>query len=200
VITNATNETIRQFIEKVSDQQHAMAGAVIAASAAQATALGEACMQISLDNQVDKLDWQEVTTRIEQMVHIKNSLIEWCDQDAVAMADYVALLGTGEVSRARQLLCDSSVEISRHSIEAAMLLQGFRPLVFEQVQDDLEMALTLLAGAARSALLLLDSNPLRWPDPSLVDKFDPLLLELEMRINQISLVTRVRAEKVARKK
>ncbi len=53
---NATEETVRQFIEKVSDQQHSMVGAVIAASAAQVAALGEACMQISLDNQVDKLD------------------------------------------------------------------------------------------------------------------------------------------------
>lgn len=193
MIINATNETIRQFIEKVSDQQHSMAGAVIAASAAQAAALGEACMQISLDNQVDKLDWQKVTARIEQMVHIKNSLVEWCDQDAVAMADYIALHETGDASKVRQLLCDSSVEISRLSIEAAMLLQGFRPLVFEQVQDDLEMALNLLAGIARSALLLLDSHLSRWPDPSLVERYDPILPELEMDINRVALVKRVRA-------
>lgn len=170
-----------------------MAGAVIAASAAQAAALGEACMQISLDNQVDKLDWQKVTARIEQMVHIKNSLIEWCDQDAAAMADYIALRETGDASQVRQLLCDSSVEISRLSIAAAMLLQGFRPLVFEQVQDDLEMALNLLTGTARSALLLLDSHLSRWPDPSLVERYDPILPELEMDINRVALVKRVRA-------
>lgn len=171
-----------------------MAGTVIAASAAQAAALGEACMQISLDNQVDKLDWQDVTGRIEQMLHLKNLLIEWCDQDAVAMADYIALHETGDVSRARQLLCDSSAEVGRLSIEAALLLQEFRPLVFEQVQDDLEMALNLITGAARSALLLLDSHLLRWPDPSLIDKYEPVLRELELTIEQIALVTKVRAE------
>jgi hypothetical protein len=193
VITNATNETIRQFIEKVSDQQHSMAGAVIAASAAQAAALGEACMQISLDNQVDKLDWQDVTARIEQMVHIKNSLIEWCDQDTVAMADYIALQGTGDVSRARHILCDSAAEVSRLSIEAAMLLQAFRPLVFEQVQDDLEMTLNLLTATARSALLLLDSHLLRWSEPSLMDKYNPILPELEMKIDQVTLLKRIKA-------
>ena len=37
-----TDKTTRQFVAEVSDAHHAMAGAVIAASAGQATALGEA--------------------------------------------------------------------------------------------------------------------------------------------------------------
>ncbi len=68
-----TGQTVRQFIAKVSDQHHAMTGAVIAVSAAQAAALGEACMQISLDNQVDKLNWRDVTARIEQMLSLKKA-------------------------------------------------------------------------------------------------------------------------------
>ncbi len=188
-----TEKTIRQFVVEVSDQHHAMSGAVIAASAAQAAALGEACMQISLDNQVDKLDWQDVTARIEQMVHIKNTLIEWCDQDADAVAQYVALRDeVGEAPTNQQLLCESPIEISRLSIEAATVLQDFRSLVFEWEQDDLEMAISLLAGTARTALLLLDSNLRLWPDPVLLKEYEPILSELEKRIQQLTPVSRIR--------
>ena len=55
-------KTVTQFIAEISDQHNPMTGAVIALVAAQAAALGEACMQISLDNQVDKLNWQEHIT------------------------------------------------------------------------------------------------------------------------------------------
>ena len=189
-----TEKSIRQFIEEVSDQQYAMAGAVMAISAAQATALGEACMQISLDHQLDKLDWQDVTGRIEQMVHLKNTLVEWCDQDANAMAEYVTLREAGEEWSGQRILCDSPAEISRLCLEAATMLQDFRPLVVEQVQDDLEMAVSLLAGTAQAAMLLLDSNLRIWPDPALLAEFEPIRLELEMQINQLSPVQRIRKD------
>ncbi|HID53558.1 MAG TPA: hypothetical protein EYP41_16190 [Anaerolineae bacterium] len=48
-MTNVTELTAVQFTAEVSRQQHAMAGAVIALSAAQAAALGQACLQISRD-------------------------------------------------------------------------------------------------------------------------------------------------------
>ncbi len=194
MILQVTTETVRQFIEKVSDQQVSMAGSVVANSAALAAALGEACMQISLDNQVDQLDWQDVTTRIEQMVHIKASLIEWCDQNAAAVIDYVTLTEPADVVRLQQLLCDSSAEMGRLAFEAALLLQGFRPLVFAPVRDDLEMALNLLVAAARTTLLLLDSHLRQWPDPLLLEKYEPLLLELEAEINQLNPIERVRPD------
>jgi formiminotetrahydrofolate cyclodeaminase len=171
-----------------------MAGAVIAASGAQAAALGEACMQISLDNQVDKLDWHDVTTRIEQMIHIKNSLLEWGDQDAKIIADFVVLRESGQGLSGQQGLCESPAEISRLCIEAAILLQEFRPLVFEQVQDDLELAHTLLVGVARAAMLLLDSNLRLWPDPALLAGYDPIQAELEIKISKLSPVNRIRTE------
>ncbi|MEW5960562.1 MAG: cyclodeaminase/cyclohydrolase family protein [Chloroflexota bacterium] len=191
MILQVTTETVRQFIEKVSDQQVSMAGAVIAVAAAQAAALGEACMQISLDHQVDQLDWQDVTARIEQMVHLKNSLLEWCDQDAAATIDYATVRNTADVRRVRQLLCDSPVEIGRLALEAAQQLQDFRPLVFAQVQDDLELALHLLVSTARAAQLLLASHLRQWPDPALLAKFEPLLLDLETKIGQLSPVQRI---------
>jgi formiminotetrahydrofolate cyclodeaminase len=192
VVLRLTEKSIRQFIEEVSDQRHAMAGAVIAASAAQAMALGEACMQISLDHQVDKLNWQDVTGRIEQMVHLKNTLIEWCDQDASAIAEFVALRDVGAELQGQRILCDGPVEMSRLCLEAAALLQDFRPLVVEQVEDDLEMTITLLAGTAQAAMLLLDSNLRHWPEPDLLAEYEPLLAELIKDIGQLSPVQRIR--------
>ena len=187
-----TEKTVRQFVATVSDQVHAMAGAVIAASAAQAAALGEACMQISLDEQVDKLDWGDVTGRIAQMDHVKNTLLEWCDQDATAIAEFVALRDAGDELKGQQLLCDAPAEVSRLSIEAATLLQNFRPLVIEKVQDDLEMAVNLLSGTARSAMLLLDSNLRIWPTSELLASHEPVRAELETQINQLTPVLRIR--------
>lgn len=188
-----TEKTIRQFVAEVSDAHHAMAGAVIAASAAQAAALGEACLQISLDNQVDKLDWTSVSARIEQMAHIKATLAEWCDQDAVAISEHVALREAGDQLSGEQLLCESPAEISRLAIETARLLQEFRPLVFEQVQDDLEMAISLLTGSGRAAILLLDSNLRIWSDnPALLTEYEPILAELLEQVDQLTPKSRIR--------
>jgi formiminotetrahydrofolate cyclodeaminase len=193
VSSKITEKTTRQFMAEVSDAHHAMAGAVIAASAAQAAALGEACLQISLDNQVDKLDWTSVSARIEQMAHIKATLAEWCDQDAVAISEHVALREVGDQSSGEQLLCESPAEISRLAIEAAMLLQEFRPLVFEQVQDDLEMAISLLTGSGRAAILLLDSNLRIWSDNSaLLVEYEPILAELLKQVDRLTPKSRIR--------
>ena len=188
-----TEKTIRQFVSDVSDAHHAMAGAVIAASAAQAAALGEACLQISLDNQVDRLDWTAVSARIEQMAHLKNTLVAWCDQDGATLVEYTALTDVGDPARQQRLLCESPAEISRLAVEGAAILQDFRPLVFEQVKDDLEMALRLLTGAGRAALLLLDSNLRIWADnPALQKEFLPILADLEEQLEQLSPVKRIR--------
>lgn len=189
-----TEKSVRQFVETISDQHHAMAGAVIAAAAAQTVALGEACMQISLDNQVDKLDWHDVTARIEQMVHTKQSLLEWCDQDGTAINQYVSLREAGAELSGERLLCESPTEIGRLCVEAAKILEDFRPLVFEQVRDDLEMALNLLTGTAQSAMLLLDSNLRIWPHSSLLKEFEPLRAELEQQIKQLTPVVRIRKD------
>ncbi len=183
-----TGQTVRQFIAKVSDQHHAMTGAVIAVSAAQAAALGEACMQISLDNQVDKLNWGDVTARIEQMVSLKNTLIEWCDRDAEAIANYIDLREAGDPLTGQRFLCESPAEIGRLSIAAAVLLQDFRSLVFKQVQDDLEMVISLLTGTARTAMMLLDQNLRTWPDNDALAAYEPILNELKEQINKLTPV------------
>jgi formiminotetrahydrofolate cyclodeaminase len=167
-----------------------MAGAVIAASAAQAVALGLACLQLSLAHQ--PAHTRQITAQLEQLSNIKTSLVEWCDQDAVAIAKFVALRKAGDELTGQHLLCDAPAQISRSAVEAATLLQMFRPWVSERVRDDLEMSLTLLAGAAQAAMLLLDSNLRLWPDEALLEKYEPIRADLEIQIKHLTPVARIR--------
>lgn len=189
--SRVTNQAVIDFVQQVSEQQHAMAGAVIALSAGQASALGQACLQISLD-ETPALKIQELKEKIKRMEQIKRALLEWCDQDATAIAEYVALRDAGQTLAGQQLLCSAPAEVCRLAIEGANILQDFRPLVSERVQDDLEMAVSLLSGAAQAAMMLLDSNLRIWPDPILLDQFEPLQDELITEIDHLSPVKRIR--------
>ena len=186
----AKEQSIRQFVSDVSDQHHPMTGAVIAVAAAQAAALGEACMQISLDNQVDKLNWQDVTRRIERIAGVEEKLLEWGELEARATTSLTALWKGEEGTKNQQFWCESAAEISRLAINAAILLQDFRPLAFKTVRDDLEIALAFLVSMARTALLLLDSNLQIWHNSMLHQEFEPIQVELESQINLITPVTR----------
>jgi formiminotetrahydrofolate cyclodeaminase len=181
-----TEKSMRQIIETISDQHWAMSGFAVASAAVYAAALAEACMQISLDNQVDRLDWHQVTAQIEQMVHLKNTLIEWCDQDAQIIAEYMALKESEDPLGEGRMFCESPAEISRLCIEAATLLQNFRPLAFAKVQDDLEVAINLLASTAQSALLLLQSQLGRWPSAQLHQEFGPIQVDLAQKIGLLA--------------
>lgn len=186
-----TDHTIADFVEAVSQQQHAMAGAVIAASAAQAVGLGQACLQISRDD-LD-LRNEDVQTQIERMAAIKEELLGWCDRDADAIAEYVALRDAGETLAGQRLLCGAPADVGRLSIEAARILQDFRPLVSERVQDDMEMSISLLAGTSQAALLLLDSNLRIWEgERPLLAEFEPVLDELIVAIDGLTPARRIR--------
>jgi formiminotetrahydrofolate cyclodeaminase len=187
-----TENTARQLIDQVANQHHAMAGAVIAVSAAQAAALGRACMQISLEPPGDTPAAVDAASHLRQITTIKDRLIEWCDRDAVAIAEFVALREAGDELKGQQLLCHAPAEISRLAIEAAVILQDFRPLVAERVCDDLEMSITLLSGTAQAAMLLLDSNLRIWPEKALLDQYEPIRADLEQRIKQLTPVDRLR--------
>ena len=187
-----TTKTNRQFINHVSTQHHAMAGAVIAISAAQAVALGEACIRISREHQPDRLNVDEASNHAEKMADIKSRLTAWCDRDATAIAEFVALREAGEELKGQQLLCDAPAEMGRLSLEAANILQDFRPQVSERVRDDLEMSVSLLAGTARAAMLLLDSNLRIWPEKALHDSYDPIRAKLEQQIDRLAPVARIR--------
>ena len=190
--SSLTENSVRQFIDAVADQRHAMAGAVIAAAAAQATALGLACMQISLEHWPENMDSGDAANRIKEMVDLKERLVGWCDRDAEAIAKFVALREAGDELSGQQLLCHAPAEMSRLSIQAATILQEFRPWVSERVRDDLEMSLALLASAAQAAMLLLDSNLRIWPEKALLDEYEPVRAQLERHIRQLKPVARIR--------
>ena len=122
-----TDKTVRQFVTQIGDEQYLMTASVIAASAAQAAALGEACLQLSLDYQVDTLDWPEVSTRIGQMAHLKETLLEWCNQDIHLPLPLTPEAGSGTTINHRGLF-DYLLEVGRLSVAAVQLLQEVRPL------------------------------------------------------------------------
>lgn len=167
-----------------------MAGAVIAASAAQAASLGYACMQISLAHGAQNV--AQIAPQVKKMGAVKAALLDLCDRDATAIAEFVALRDAGESLKGQTLLCRAPADVSQLAVDAARQLETFRSLVSEQVRDDMEMAISLLAGAARAALLLLDSNLRIWPEPALLQKFEPEIALLAAQIEQISPVQRIR--------
>ena len=54
------------------------------------------------------------------------------------------------------------------------------------------MAISLLAGAARAANLLLDSNLRIWLEPDLLAQFEPIQDALLTDIDRLSPLTRIR--------
>lgn len=185
-----TTQQVKQFINEVSSQKHAMAGAVTAIAAAQAAALGQACLHITKD--LDQATEADAEERIEIIAAIKSELLQWCQQDADAIAEFAALRDTGKEQTGKRLLCQAPAAVCRITVQAAETLQGFRPAVHERVRDDMEMSITLLAGAARSAMLLLDSNLRIWPEKELLDEFEPILAELLTKLEALSPVDRLR--------
>jgi hypothetical protein len=83
------------------------------------------------------------------------------------------------------------VEMARAACDAAGALQAFRPLA-RGVQDDLEMAIVLLTGAAKAASLLLDSNLRIWPEPPLLARYEPELARLRRALAELNPVETVR--------
>jgi hypothetical protein len=182
-----TENTCRQIIANISDQHYAPTGAVIALAAAQAAALGEACMQISLDNQVDTLNWQDATGRIEKMARLKDNLLSWSDQTGKAVTERIALRQSSSEIGSQRFWFESAAEIGRLALDAATLLVDFRPLVFTAVADDVEITVSLLADTAHNATLLLASNFNIWPETSLREEYGAVLAELKVQIEQLTL-------------
>ncbi len=188
--TSVTALTLRAFAETVQSQRHAMAGAVIAVSAAQAVALGRACLAISREDQ--ELTGPGVDTAIQRLSTTVDLLLCWADQDADAIARFVALREAGQELQGQRLLCQAPAQVGSLAVGAADLLQGARSWVSERVRDDLEMSISLLAGTAQAAMLLLDSNLRIWPEPALLDEFEPIRARLEAQIHALSPVARIR--------
>ena len=186
-----TENSIRQFTEHIAGQSHAMAGATIAASGALACGLGEACVRISR-SRLEATGEQAAAQRVAaRLVEIRGQLEALVDEDGAAITGFETLRDAEAVRQAQDRLCHMPLEMGSLAAEAAALLQEFRPLV-RGVQDDLEMAITLLAGAARAASLLLDSNLRLWPEAALLAAYEPALAHLREQAESVRPVERIR--------
>lgn len=185
--TPMTERTCREFTTHVSSRSHAMAGATIAASAALACSLGEACVRINAAKAADSA----LPSTSRRLRKIRQRLLELADEDGAAITVFAYLRSAGQELRGQDLLCQMPVDMIRLSVEAAELLQIARPYL-QQQQDDLEMAIRLLDGAARASFLLLDSNLRIWPEPGLLAKYEPILSELRTLLGRLQPVEQIR--------
>jgi len=186
-----TEGSLRQFTGHIAGQSHAMAGATIAAAGALACGLGEACVRISrsrLEAAEEQAAAQRVVARLSEC---RGQLEALVDEDGAAITGFETLRDAEAVRQAQDRLCRMPLEMGSLAAEAAALLQEFRPLV-RGVQDDLEMAITLLAGAARAAGLLLDSNLRLWPEATLLAEYEPALAGLRQQAARLRPAERVR--------
>ncbi len=182
-----TDHPFRQLTDHIAGQNTAMAGAVIAASAALACSLGEACARLNAAS----LGQAATAPLAERLAAIRGQLQTLADEDGAAITAFAARRTAGQTLTGHEQLCQVPVDLTRLAIEAAALLQAFRPSI-QVAQDDLEMAIVLLAGAGRAAILLLDSNLRLWPDPSLLARFEPELAALRREAARIHPVERIR--------
>ena len=144
--------------------------------------------RVALEAAGEQAAAQRVAARLSE---IRGQLEALVDEDGAAITGFETLRDAGEVRQAQDRLCRMPLEMGSLAAEAANLLQEFRPLV-QGVQDDLEMAITLLTGAARAASLLLDSNLRLWPEPVLLAAYEPALAGLRARIGGLNPVERIR--------
>jgi hypothetical protein len=186
-----TQNSLRHFAAHIAGQGHAMAGATVAASGAMACSLGEACVRISLyrlEVAGERTEAQRVADRLSR---IRSQLEDLSDEDGAAITAFATLRDAGQEHQGQDRLCRMPVEMGSLAAEAGILLQEFRPQV-RGVQDDLEMAITLLAGAARAASLLLDSNLRIWPEANLLSEYEPALAGLRAQAGALHPVERIR--------
>lgn len=183
---------LREFTAHIASARAAMAGATIAASAALACGLGEACIRLNFDLLAAGAPRQRAADDADRLAMLRGQLIALADEDGAAITAFAALRAAGKTLLGQKRLCEMPVEMARLAIEAAGLLQAFRPAI-QVAQDDLEMAITLLAGAIRAATLLLDSNLRLWPEPPLLARFEPELAALRAEAGRITPVERIRS-------
>ncbi len=187
--TGLLDLSARELADHIASRRHAMAGAVIALSASQACALGEACVRISVGSEAEGPCGDGIA---ELLSGAKRGLLGLAGSDGDAIAAYAALRDAGRPLEGQELLCELPAETGRLAVAAAEALEAFRSRVVEQVHDDLEMAIVLLKGDATAAMLLLDSNLRIWPEAALHLRFEPLRAELEAAIRRLEPVSRLR--------
>ena len=191
------------MIDGIATANHCQAGAVIALGGALTAALGQATANGTLaEGASGDAAASEAATAARQMQRqlseLRARFLALANQDATAIGEFVRLRETGQALRGYELLCDGPRDMAELAVQAAGLMQGFRSFVCERTHDDLEFAVTLMCGVARSAMQLLDSNLRIWPLPELIAKYDLVVTELAAQIDALKPVRRIRPMNSAR--
>lgn len=184
--------TVQAAVTRIGDHDHCQAGGTIGVSGALAAALAQATANATRAEQPSAA--QDAAAQVLQaaMARSRAAFLRLADQDANAILEFVALEERGEPLAGYALLCRGPQQMADLALESARAIQSFRLLVCERSHDDLEFALTLMAGVARAAVQLLDSNLRIWPLPELLAEFDPPVHRLLGEIDALQAVSRIR--------
>ena len=179
-------------VTRIGDHDHCQAGGTIGLSGAFAAALAQATANAT--RSLQPMPDQDAAAQAMQvtMTRIRADFLRLADEDADAILALVAAEERGEPLSGYVLLCDGPRAMADLAVEAAQAMQAFRAHVCERSHDDLEFALTLMAGVARSAMQLLDSNLRIWPQPELLAAFEPHIVRLLNAIDALEPTARIR--------
>lgn len=190
--TLLSHTTLLDAVARIGDHDHCQAGGAIGLNGALAAALGQATANAT--RSIQPLTEENKAARImqEAMLHIRTEFLRLADRDANAILEFVALEERGEPLAGYILLCTGPRKMADLALAAAQAMQTFRAHVCERSRDDLEFALTLMAGVAHAATQLLDSNLRIWPLPELLMEFDPHVTRLLQEIETLAPADRIR--------
>jgi hypothetical protein len=174
----STQAPIRAVLDDVGHHSHASAGFTTALVGATGGALGQAVLGIS----------GAPTSRLSAIVPALESL---ADDDIHALDRLVTLRAQGREAEGWEALVAMPLQMGELACEAAEILQANRAHVAEHVKDDLEFSIVLVAAAARSALLIVESNLRQWRAPALHARFGPESERLAHRIAALSPIERL---------
>lgn len=174
----STQAPLRAVLDEIRHHSHAAAGFSTALAGATGGALGQAVLGIS----------GSPTTRLAEIVLALEAL---ADEDINALGRLVALRKQGREADGWEALVAAPLQMGDLACEAGEILQANRSQIAEHVKDDLEFSLVLLAAAARSALLIVESNLRQWRAPALPARFGPESERLARRIAALSPIERL---------
>lgn len=174
----STTAPIRSVLDSIRHHSHAAAGFSTGLVGAASASLGQAVLGISGGSR-------------SRLAEIVVALEDMADEDVGALDRLVALRDQGREGEGWESLMASPAAMADLACEAAEILEGFRPQVIDKVRDDMEFAIVMLTAAARSALLILESNLRQWRDPVLAAKFGPVSDRLAGRVAALKPMDRI---------
>jgi hypothetical protein len=187
-----SSSTVAEAAAAIAAADHCQAGRAIALSGAVAAALAQATANVTM---ADGTPTPEPARELQQqMAHARSRLLNIADEDARAIGEFVELRRAGQALRGYELLCEGPREAADIAISATQAMQRFRPNVGGRGKDDLEFAITLMCGVARSAAQLLDSNLRIWPLPELLARFEADVERLFSEIGSLEPIGRIRPQ------